>query len=117
MPFHARRCSAVVAWSLAFAATPIAAYAQASYSFNLPAQPLADSLRAIGRHAHVNIAFDPAIVSARNARALKGDYFARQALETILAGTGLAVRMTPGGSYWVERSSVQRDANSSVGEN
>lgn len=84
------------------AAWPVTSNAQAAYQFNLPAQPLADSLRAVGRKAHVTVAFDPALVATKKAPALRGAYSARDALDRLLRGSPLRARVTDGGSFWVE---------------
>ncbi|HWX66755.1 MAG TPA: TonB-dependent receptor [Rhodanobacter sp.] len=102
MSFSANRRTLVTALSLALCATPLAVYAQVSYNFNLPVQSLADSLRAVGSKASVDIAFEPATVQGRNAPALKGSYSARQALDRLLEGSGLVLRTTQGGSFLVE---------------
>lgn len=76
--------------------------AQARYEFSLPAQPLADSLRAVGRKAHVTVAFDPDAVTGMRAPPLSGKYSAKEALERLLRGKRLRLRTTSGGSFWVE---------------
>lgn len=81
---------------------PMLAHAQARHEFNLPVQPLADALRAVGRKAHVTVAFDPVAVEGRRAPALKGGYTAEEALARLLKGSRLRVRRTAGGSFWVE---------------
>ena len=57
--------------------------------FDLPRQPLADSLRAIGSQTHTNILFDPPLVAGREAPALKADMTPQQALARLLSGTGI----------------------------
>ena len=57
--------------------------------FDLPRQPLADSLRAIGSQTHTNILFDPPLVAGREAPALKADMTPQQALSRLLSGTGI----------------------------
>jgi len=57
--------------------------------FDLPAQPLADSLRAIGSQTHTNLLFDPPLVAGRKAPALKGDLTTGQALSHLLSGSGI----------------------------
>jgi len=57
--------------------------------FDLPSQPLADSLRAIGSQTHTNILFDPPLVAGREAPALKADMTPQQALSRLLSGTGI----------------------------
>lgn len=88
--------AAALVWT---ALSPPAAYAQATYSFDLPAQDLGRSLRAIARRTGSNIAFDPASVRGRTAPPLRGSYSAEQALARLLAETGLSARQTGGGSW------------------
>ncbi|WP_407352494.1 TonB-dependent receptor domain-containing protein [Luteimonas sp. R10] len=103
------RCLFAAAVSLAFCAAPVALYAQVTYDFDLPAQSLADSLRAVGSKGSVNVAFEPATVQGRLAPALKGSYSARQALERLLEDSGLVVRTTEGGSFLVEAQQGETD--------
>ncbi len=65
------------------------AFAAQAASFDLPAQPLADAIRAVGSQTNTNVLFDPPLVADRSARPLKGDLSADQALTKILAGTGI----------------------------
>jgi len=57
--------------------------------FDLPAQPLADSLRAVGSQTHTNVMFDPPLVAGRKAPAIKADLTPQQALTRLLTGTGI----------------------------
>ncbi|WP_246193098.1 TonB-dependent receptor [Pseudoxanthomonas yeongjuensis] len=93
--------------SLALCSAPIAVYAQVTHVFNLPTQPLADSLRAVGSKAGVNVAFDPAVVKGRKAKALKGSFTVKQALQQLIEGTGLTVRATDGGTFLIETVHLQ----------
>jgi outer membrane receptor protein involved in Fe transport len=63
--------------------------ALATPRFDIPAQPLADSLRAVGSQTGTNILFDPSLVAGREAPALKADLTADQALSHLLADTGI----------------------------
>jgi iron complex outermembrane recepter protein len=78
----------VVFLMLAIGSMP-SARAQAAFAFDLPAQPLADSLRAVASETHINIVFDPAVVAGIEARPLMATATARQALARLLARTGL----------------------------
>jgi outer membrane receptor protein involved in Fe transport len=82
------------------AAVP-AVHAQATYSFDLPAQELGKSLRAIARKTGSNIVFEPNAMRGRRAAALRGSFSAGQAVERLLTGTGLSARRTGGGSWVV----------------
>jgi outer membrane receptor protein involved in Fe transport len=66
------------------------AQSQALMKFDLPAQSLADALRAVGSQTHVNVLFDPPLVAGRRALALKAELTADQAFTQLLAGTNIA---------------------------
>lgn len=83
----------------------LAAYAQTKITFDLPAQPLAHALLAVGSQAGANVTFDPEVVKGYHAAALKGSYTVRQALDYLLKGSELTVQTTPNGSFLVVRKS------------
>jgi iron complex outermembrane recepter protein len=60
--------------------------------FNLPAQPLAESLKALATVTDVNVLFDTAEISTRIAPPLRGSVTVNEALTTLLAGSGLQPR-------------------------
>jgi iron complex outermembrane recepter protein len=84
------RCKIIPAVILALA-TMVAsrAEAQATAHFDLPAQSLADSLKAIANQTNTNILFDLRLVAGIQAPALKGDLTPEAAIGRLLAGTGL----------------------------
>ncbi len=84
--------------------------AQAIAEFDLPAQPLGDSLRAIARQTNTNVLFDGGLVNGRKAPALKGQASADAALSELLAGTGLVARYVDGKTIVVESADKPRDA-------
>jgi iron complex outermembrane receptor protein len=86
-----RKISIVSAfWLLNFFGLP----ASAQIRFDLPAQPLAQSLTAVGSLASLNIYYDPPLVRDLKAPALKAVMSADDALTHLLVGTGLrAVRV------------------------
>lgn len=67
------------------------AHAQAT-SVDLPAQPLADALRALAAQTHSNILFDRNLVTGLSAKRLKAGLDLTQALDLLLEGTGLTHR-------------------------
>lgn len=71
---------------IAFA--PLACFAQTA-TFNLPAQPLAESLKAIGTQTGLNIMVSPPLVDGKQAPALKANLTAKDALARLLVGTRL----------------------------
>jgi outer membrane receptor for ferric coprogen and ferric-rhodotorulic acid len=60
-----------------------------SVYFDLPAQNLADALRAVGRRADVNVLINQDLVGDRQAPALRALLTVGEALERLLRGTGL----------------------------
>src|SRR5688572_12309308 len=66
--------------------------AQQGVKLDIPAQPLADSLRALGFASNTNIIVDPGLVDGITAPALTGTATAQEALARLLAGTQLRFR-------------------------
>ena len=92
-----------------------AAFAQSgepqTYEFDMPPQPLADALRAVGSKAGVNIAFDPSAVRGKRAPELRGTYTVEEAVRRLIEGTALNLRRTDGGSLLIsERGPPPREA-------
>jgi iron complex outermembrane recepter protein len=67
---------------------------QTRVKFNLPSQPLADALRALASQTQTNILFDRALVRGVTAQALEAELSLDQAIDRLLAGTGLTYRKT-----------------------
>ncbi|WP_136475751.1 TonB-dependent siderophore receptor [Pseudomonas sp. DG56-2] len=83
-----RALSAAVAMTLA---TQVLA---APIDLDLPAQPLATSLRQLGEAAGLTIAVDSALVQGRQAPAVSGQLEAHDALSRLLAGSGLSYQQS-----------------------
>ena len=79
---------AVPAGALAALVTT-AAFAQATIRFDLPAQTLEASLRAVSKSTDTNILIDRKLVDGLKAPALKADLSVEQAINQLLQGTGL----------------------------
>jgi iron complex outermembrane recepter protein len=77
----ARLFPALALWALS-------AQAQATH-FDIPAQSLGDSLRAIGSLTNTNILFAPPLVAGLRAPAVKADLTTEKALSQLLEGTGI----------------------------
>src|ERR1700722_9676007 len=69
-------------------------FAQTSYQFDLPEQPLADSLRVIGRQTDMNIVFEPEAVKGIRGVAIHGQFTADEAIRLVLVGTNLQAQHT-----------------------
>ncbi len=63
--------------------------ASASTELNLPAAPLADALRALAAQTGLSLRIDDGLLVGRRAQALSGRFTAQQALNALLAGSGL----------------------------
>jgi outer membrane receptor for ferric coprogen and ferric-rhodotorulic acid len=85
MPFHSPLRTLVTTVALAVAGQVAAAPIQ----LNLPAQPLAISLRQLGDAAKLTIAVDSSLVQGLNAPAVQGNLEPLHALAQLLSGSGL----------------------------
>lgn len=82
----------------------VPAYAQEQrWAFNLPAQDLGKSLRQFARVSRQQVTFDEAAVRGRRAPALHGNFGAREALDRLLAGSGLTAERGRSGVYIIAR--------------
>ncbi|WP_421710208.1 TonB-dependent siderophore receptor [Algihabitans sp.] len=71
-------------------------------AFDIPAGPLAASLNALSRAAGLTLAVDPAEVAGKTAPAVSGTFTPQQALERLLAGSGLRHRFTNSATVTLE---------------
>ena len=78
------------------AVAPAAARPQASYRFDVAAQPLGSALQQVSRTAGVSILFKPDDVAGFAAPALHGTFTLAEALDRLLAGTPLAASYQDG---------------------
>jgi outer membrane receptor protein involved in Fe transport len=62
--------------------------------FDIPAQPLADALAAFSKQAGVQLSHDGVDLAGRRSAAVSGHHTVDEALELLLAGSGLAYRRT-----------------------
>lgn len=104
-----RRLLVSSALSVIVALAPPIVWAQAAYQFELPAQSLADSLRAIGRQTSTNILFESHIVKDVQAPALNAQLTISEAIGRLLVGTPLSIRRASADTLIVERAT--RDAS------
>lgn len=107
------RLSALAAGAL----LALAAHAQglSPRPIDLPAAPLEQSLNTLARKTGVQIVFASPLAAGRTAPAVRGTLTPRQALEQVLAGSGLAVRVADGGqTYVVERAAAGSTSGNSA---
>lgn len=92
-----------------FAAAPLAT-AQVSavspaYDIDLPAQPLAGALSALSRQTGIQIFAAGDVIAGRRSAPVSGRLTVREALQRLLAGSGLEARAGEGGAFTVLRAS------------
>ncbi|HKS14341.1 MAG TPA: TonB-dependent receptor plug domain-containing protein, partial [Pseudomonas sp.] len=100
-PLKTLVASGILTLSLHAAAAPI--------DVDLPRQPLAASLKQLASLAGVSLAVDDNLVAGQSAPALKGRFEFSNALEQMLAGSGLSVRQQ--GGVWLV---VKREATDAL---
>lgn len=119
LTFHARRtprpsrlCMALLAAGLAAApALPVlaqtgAASAAATHRFDIPAQPLAEALRAYMRQSGVQVVWPAALTEGVQSSAVSGDIDAQRALQQLLRGSGLVMRAVGTDAVTLERAAA-----------
>jgi iron complex outermembrane receptor protein len=82
---------------------PLAQAQTATYRFDLPGQPLADALRAIGQQTHKNVVFDPAVVEGISVPSLRAQLSVTEAMSKLLSGTALTIHSMSPDTIVVER--------------
>lgn len=74
---------------------------QEALAFDLPAASLGATLNAIARQSGRVVSLDPALVSGKQAPAVRGSMTAQQAMQQALAGSGLQLVVTDSGNFGV----------------
>lgn len=73
-------------------------------TIDIPSQPLAAALNQLGKSTNLNIAFPSDLVLGKTSPAVKGRMSRKEALQRILANSGLTAKMDAGNAY-IERAS------------
>src|SRR3546814_6339507 len=106
-----RRRGAMAAAGLIASALAGPAIAQESRThLSIPAQDLPSSLRALAQATGQQISFDSATIGRKKAPALDGNYTVREAVDRLLAGSGLEASWGESGVL-VIRAAPKADAN------
>ena len=110
------RLAASTAMTLAVSAiaAPASAAQETRVQVNIPAQELGRALRTFGRAADQQIIFSEAAVAGKRSPALNGRYTVEDGLRTLTNGSGLSVKRTASGIYYL-RASATADASEAVG--
>ncbi|MDQ8757408.1 TonB-dependent receptor [Sphingosinicella sp. LHD-64] len=102
-------CLAAAAVATGIAAPPVAAQRETVLAYDLPAQDLGDTLRAIARRTGPDILFPAEAVAGRRAPALTGRFTLAQALRAVLAGSGLVAEQRGGATLIRVGADAARD--------
>ena len=92
---------------IAFAQAVPALAQDQTYSFDIPAQDLGSALRAFARTSRQQVTFDSRTVRGKRAAALRGTFSARQALDTLLGGSGLTAESGRSGIFIIRPATVR----------
>ncbi|HVR53536.1 MAG TPA: TonB-dependent siderophore receptor [Pseudorhodoferax sp.] len=103
VPVPRLRAAAALVCALATGASLVHA---APLDIDLPAQPLPESIKALGRAAGLTIAADSALLAGRTAPGIRGRMEPADALARMLAGSGLEAVLQSNGSWLVRRVPV-----------
>lgn len=92
--------------AIALVASISSAHAQEQQrSFNIPAQPLSSALLEFSRQSNIAVGVDPALVNGRQAPGVQGTLTPSEALNRLLAGSGLSAQQRPGGGFVLANAS------------
>ncbi len=79
-------------------------------AYNIPAQPLGSALNDFGRQSGLQVSVDAAATQGVQSRAVAGRLSAAEALNQLLAGTGIAAQFTAGNAVVLSKPVVSGDA-------
>lgn len=99
---------AVALTVLLAAAQPASAQSAETYQLNIPAQDLGSALRALGRASRQQIIFEEDAVRGKRSPLIEGLLSADDALERLLAGSGLRARRGASGVIVIEPDPLRR---------
>jgi outer membrane receptor protein involved in Fe transport len=102
--------AASLASGLIVAVAPAHAQQIAGQAYDLPAQPLGDSLRAVALASGANIIAPSTLIAGKTAPVLSGRFTPAEAVAILLSGSGLRARQTETGLIIERSDSGARDA-------
>src|SRR5689334_6914134 len=100
-----RSLSAAVALLLASATSLAAPPAPIVHDLSIPTQPLSEALKALSAAANEQLLFSQDLVAGKQSVAVSGAYTTDQALNLLLAGSGLKADRTPSGVLLIRDTS------------
>src|SRR6185437_12718379 len=78
-----------------------------TYTFDIPAESLSNALRDYGRTTHQQLLFTETLTAGKTAPAVQGRFGANDALQRLLANSGLAAVRTATGALVIQRAESQ----------
>jgi iron complex outermembrane receptor protein len=99
----------------ALAGVPVQLDSVAVRAYNIPAGPLGATLSSFAVDAGIALSFEPALAEGLNSPALNGKYSTREAVNRLLAGSGLDMVLLSDGSYTLVQRRVTLDETSIIG--
>ncbi len=109
MMFGISRSMQIGASALAIALSLAAAAQAQERAYSRPAEPLSARLREFARVSGEQIVFTDDLVRGKTAPALQGSFSPDEALDRILAGTGLVARRSESGTLMIVRADAPQD--------
>lgn len=106
---HAARL-ALLGMALAAGAVQAAEPAPAAQAYQIAPGPLGRTLAGVATAAGISLSFDPALTEGLTSPALSGHYAPQQALQRLLAGSGLDMVARSDGSYTLRRQAAPAGA-------
>jgi len=91
----------------ALALSPSLAQAQSAPTYSIAAQDIGRALTQLARESNREVYFSADLTRGKRAPALRGQFTFEQALERMLANSGLTYRINGGGSIIIERAAAQ----------
>ncbi len=104
---RARVFLGAVAFACVFARAPLAA--EDTKRFNIPAQALSSALVSLAAQADISIGLTGVVLTNQLSAPVSGNRTVAQALEDLLAGTGLAFEMVDAGTWRIFARPLTRD--------
>ena len=82
----------------------------AQQAIDIPAQPLASAIKAIGQKTGIQIAYNASLIKGKTSVAVKGMLKGDEIFKKLLMGSGLVAKKQPNGSYVIKELSSQNIA-------
>lgn len=108
--YHASAAGIALATAMSVVSTPALAQ-QATYDFDIPAQPLTDALSQFGQTTRQQLVYDGRSMARARSSAVVGSYSAEAALRLLLQGTPYKARLGRAGAFIIEARSARLESS------